>query len=127
MTTKKFITQLTILLSFLLLLLFILHSFTLFQPYWDLSVLSMIFYVVLSVFMFLLGKKTAANQNVNDFSQVVFGSIIGKMFLTVVLVVMYFEIAKPADQYFLLPFFLIYLTFTAFETYFMMKLSKLKR
>ncbi|MFT5909730.1 MAG: hypothetical protein ACI9XO_001246 [Paraglaciecola sp.] len=76
--------------------------------------------------MFVLGKKTAASQNVNDFSQVVFGSIIGKMFLTVFLVVAYFEVQQPQDSHFLIPFFLIYLAFTIFETAFMMKLSKVK-
>ena len=112
---------------FTLFLLFILHSFPLFQPYWDLSILSLAFYILLSIFMFILGKKTAGNKNVNDFSQVVFGSIIGKMLLTVVLVVVYFKLKQPDNQHFLLPFFLIYLVFTAFETSFMMKLSKLKR
>lgn len=127
MTTKKFTAQLISLVSLLLLSLFILHSFPLIQPYWDLSLLSIGFYTILSILMFLLGKKTANNENINDFSQVVFGSIIGKMFLTVFLVVAYFEIKQPINSHFLLPFFLIYLAFTVFETAFMMKLSKTKK
>lgn len=127
MTTKKFTAQLLSLVSILFLSLFILHSFPLIQPYWDLSILSIVFYTILSILMFLLGKKTANNENINDFSQVVFGSIIGKMFLTVLLVVAYFEMTQPIDRYFLLPFFLIYLAFTIFETAVMMKLSKSKK
>lgn len=127
MTTKKFTAQLLSISFLTLLALSIFHSFPSFQPYWDLSILSLIFYILLSIIMFVFGSKTANNKNVNDFSQVVFASIIGKMFLTVVLVVIYFEIKKPVDQYFLLPFFLVYLAFTIFETSFMMKLSKLKR
>ena len=127
MTTKKFTAQLFTLISFLLLLLFGLHSFPIFQPYWDLSLLSLAFYTILSIIMFLFGNKTAANQNTNDFFQVVIGSIIGKMFLTVLLVVAYFEVKKPQDSHFLIPFFVIYLAFTVFETAFMMKLSKVKQ
>ena len=127
MTTKKFTTQLVTLIFILLLLLFVLHSFPLFHPYWDLSLLSLCFYTILSIVMFVFGNKTTTNQNVNDFSQVVFGSIIGKMFLTVLLVVSYFEVKQPQDRHFLIPFFLIYLAFTIFETAFMMKLSKAKQ
>jgi len=126
MTTRKFYAQLSRVSLMLLVVLFLIHSFPPFANYWDVSIISMIFYILLSIVMFYFGKNTAGNANKNDFSRVAFASIFGKMMLTVVLVVIYFKIKQPANQNFLLPFFLIYLVYTVFETAFMMKLAKIK-
>ena len=96
MTTQKFYVQLLTLSGILLIVLFFLHSFPS-ADYLDLSLISVLFYAVLSIIMFHLGKKTAMHANKNDFSRVAFGSTFFKMMLTVVLVFIYFKIKQEAS------------------------------
>jgi len=57
---------------------------------------------------------------------VVLGFTVGKMLISVLVIFAYIQLAQPAGKLFILPFFGIYLAFTAYETYFMMKLGKTK-
>ncbi len=80
-------------------------------------------FIVLSMFMFVLGKKSAYDENKSLFLSMSIFLGATKMLIAVVLVVGYSFWQKPSGQGFVIPFFLIYLCFTIFETYFMMKLS----
>ncbi len=80
-------------------------------------------FIVLSMLMFVLGKKTAHDENKGLFLSMSIFLGATKMLVAVVLVVGYSYWSKPSGQGFVIPFFLIYLCFTIFETYFMMKLS----
>ena len=126
MSLKNFITQIVGLSIFLLAALFLLHSFSPFSSYWDISLLSLVFFTALSFLMFYFGLSTSENEDKNAFTRVALLSTAGKMMLSVVLVVIYFEIRQPEDRNFLVPFFIVYLCFTIFETSFMMKLAKKK-
>ena len=80
-------------------------------------------FILFSIFMFILGKWAALDRNQKLFiSMSVFlgGS---KMLFSVAWVVTYMTLYQPEGQGFVIPFFLVYLCFTVYETYFMMKLS----
>jgi hypothetical protein len=50
-----------------------------------------------------------------------------KMALCLFVIVGYFKLAEPSSKMYAIPFLIVYLIFTIFETYFMMKLSKVKK
>lgn len=126
MNARIFYIQLLILTLLVGLGLFFLNRLPQLQSHAVLSWLSLAFFTGLSVMMFYAGRNSAQSDNKNNFTNVVLGFTIGKMFFTIMVIYAYVQLVKPEGKLFVLPFFGIYLIFTAFETYFMMKLGKTK-
>lgn len=80
--------------------------------------------MVLTLSMFFLGSKTAKSSNKGLFTAVVLGFTFGKIFLSLFTVIGYFKLGNPSSKLFLLPFFIVYLIFTIFETYLMMQIGQ---
>lgn len=55
---------------------------------------------------------------------VILGATFGKIFFSLFLVIIYNHIAQPSSKVFIIPFFIVYLIFTIFETYLMMQLGQ---
>ena len=64
------------------------------------------------------------NDNKNTFIGLMYAYMGGKMFLSVVLIMLYYFYVEPETKLFILPFFVVYLIFTIFESYFLMKLNE---
>jgi len=126
MDAKLFYIQLLILSLLVGIGLFFLNRVPQLETHALLSWLSLAFFVSLSILMYYSGKRGAQSENKNDFTNVVLGFTIGKMFIAILVIYAYIQLTQPAGKLFILPFFGIYLIFTAFETYFMMKLGKTK-
>ena len=90
-----------------------------------LSWLSMGFFFLLSLLMFLTGNATARSENRNMFTSAVLGFVFGKMALSLLIVIIYTKEQEPDSKYFILPFFLVYLIYTVFETWFLTRLGRL--
>ncbi|MCB0707682.1 MAG: hypothetical protein KDC34_20340 [Saprospiraceae bacterium] len=91
-----------------------------------LSWLSLGFFFLLSVLMYWTGLVTSRSENKNMFTAAVLGFVFGKMALSLMIVVIYTKEVQPESKYFILPFFLVYLVYTVFETYFLIRLGKQK-
>lgn len=126
MSRQNFFKQLGVLSIALILLLFLLHAFTAFKAFQVLSWLSLGLFILLSIGMYFGGYQAAMSDNKHTFTNAVLGFTIGKMVLSVIVILTYNELAQPESKLFLIPFFVIYVIFTVFETYFMMKLGKMK-
>ncbi len=87
---------------------------------------SLAMFIPLSIGMFFLGHKAANSENKFFFHNLIILTIFVKMFLSVIVLLMYKKIFHPETKNFTLPFFLVYFIFTIFETYFMVKLAQLK-
>lgn len=124
MTSKDFFLQLSILSVLAAVGLFLINRLPQVQPHAVLSWLSLLFFMVLSALVFFSGRRSAANANKNAFTNTVLGFTMAKMLACAVIVVAYHKIVQPESKWFLLPFFVTYLVFTAFETYWMMKLAR---
>ncbi len=124
METKTFYTQLSLVTIFTVLSLLGMHTFPQVAAYAPFSWICIGFFVVFSVLIYTLGKRTAVSEDRNAFSRLALGSIGGKMFLSVFLVMLYYQLAQPESKFFLLSFFIVYLVYTIFETYVLMRLSK---
>lgn len=65
------------------------------------------------------------NRNKNDFSRLVLGFTGFKMMFSVALVFIYQAVAEPTSRWFVIPFLIIYILYTIFETYFLMRLGRM--
>ncbi|MBK6905108.1 MAG: hypothetical protein IPH04_20460 [Saprospirales bacterium] len=73
-----------------------------------------------------MGKKLAASENRNALHPIRHERHFFKMLLSMSVLVVYLKFAAPESKYFILPFLTVYLAFTVFETYFLMKIAKIK-
>ncbi len=125
MEQRQFFLQLLLTTAIAALVTWGMHQAPRLQPYWLLSTLSLGGFTLLSVVMYYAGRKAAYSSNKHDFTNIIMGFTMGKMALAFMLIFAYLKLAEPTDKIFILPFFVIYLIYTIFETYFMMKLSRL--
>ncbi len=126
MNKRRFFFQLVMLTILLTGIVLFLQIFSIFKASFGFSIISVGFFSLLSVVMFFTAAKAAVNKDKNAFTRLIMIFTLGKMLLTVVLVVTYQMIVKPHGVYFVIPFFLAYIVFTIFETIFLTKLGKIK-
>lgn len=126
MNRRKFSFQLVLLTVVLTVVVLFLQNIPVFNADTGFSLISIGFFFFLSLGMFLIGAKAAMSKDKNAFTRLIILFSMGKMFLTVVLVIVYKLVTKPESVYFMIPFFGIYIAYTIFETIFMTKLGKVK-
>ena len=105
-------------------ILSILHCMTNLKEHYAISLMSIVFFVVLSILVYIVGLKAVQNSNIHTFTSVIIAFVFGKMLFSVVFIVVYHQIAMPKSNLFLIPFFIAYLFYTIFETHFMIQLGK---
>ena len=91
--------------------------------YMPLSYAAIALFTAISLFVYFLSERAAKMKNKNFFMQIVMINTMIKMFSSVVLVIGYHMYIKPHTTKFIVPFILIYIIFSIYETYFMMKQS----
>lgn len=95
-----------------------------FAPYAPVTWMSIVFFTVFSIAVHFFGNKAAQSENKNDFIRFIMMVIMGKLFLSIFLVVGYVYAVQPANRLVVLPFIPVYIVYTVFETKFLMKLAK---
>ncbi len=125
MSTAQFFTQLGITICITAAILFGLFTLPQIEPYQLFGWASLTGFVAITIIMFFFGRKAALHENKTIFTSSVLVFTMSKMFLSIIIIFGYQKLALPEDNFFIAPFFTIYFLFTAFETYFMMKLSKI--
>ena len=125
MSQRSFFIQLGALSLVTAILIFFLNRLPRLQAYSLLSWISLGAFIALCILMYLAGYRAALSDNKNDFTNAVLGFTVGKMFLAILVIFGYSQLANPPDKLFIIPFFAIYLIYTIFETYFMMKLGRM--
>ncbi len=126
MSYRNFFTQLGGVSLGTFLLVFLINQIPQFQPFQVFSYLSCIGFILFSSLMFFLTHRAALSADKNLFLQQVMATTFIKMLFCIIIVIGYFKLAMPPTKMYAVPFLIIYLIFTIFETYFMMKLSKIK-
>ena len=127
MNHRNFFIQLTIISLVSFLILFLLNKLPQFAPFQTFSYLSCISFILFSAMMYFLAYRAALSSDKNLFLQQVLLTTSAKMALCIFVIVGYFKLADPISKMYAIPFLIIYLIFTIFETYFMMKLSNVKK
>ncbi len=88
-----------------------------------LSVYGFVFMALTSWFYLYKLMKAANSTNKNIFIQTVMVNIFVKMVSILMIVVIYYKIYNPKDKVIIIPFLVIYLLYSVFETYFSYKLA----
>ena len=83
-------------------------------------------FLLLTVMMFFQARKAANSENRNTFTTVLMGFTLLKLLLVMAFLLGYYFLFEPLSKGFAVPVLLVYLGFTAFELYFMLKLSRIK-
>ena len=86
--------------------------------------ISIAFFTVLALGVFYLSERAAKMNSKNFFMQIVMINTMLKMFGAVAVVIGYFYLTKPSTTKFIVPFLIVYILFTIFDAYFMMKQSR---
>ncbi len=126
MSTKQFFLQLLLSSVVSISLVFGLSLAMDISDYFDLSWMTLIFFIFLSIVIFYLGKNASKSKNQFLFMNIIVMNMFVKMLLSFAIILMYVQLKEPENKLFVVPFFIIYFIFTAFETYFMTKQSKVK-
>ena len=127
MPTSTFFRQLIILSIVTALALLGINQLEVLHPYRLFSWISLTFFILLTLAMFFTGLLTAKSKNQNAFMGTILGFTFAKIVLSFAVVLGYHQIYQPSSKAFVIPFFITYLVYTAFETWFMMKLGQQKR
>lgn len=127
MPKRSFYNQLVGLSLGIAVLLLVLGFIPLFQIDISVSWISLLFFILFTVVVFYVAENAALSSNPHTFTSVIMGVVIGKMFFSIIIILVYIKLMNPESRYFLLPFFIIYFSFTIFELHFMTKLGKIKR
>ena len=127
MNLRPFLTLLTATTAVVLFLNLILRQFFgTFVQYSSVTWWSLALFIPLSIGMYFLGQRASNSENKMLFHNLIIVTIFAKMFLSVIVLLIYKKIFHPETKNFTLPFFLVYFIFTIFETYFMVKLAQKK-
>ncbi|MEL6718170.1 MAG: hypothetical protein AAFP82_05595 [Bacteroidota bacterium] len=92
--------------------------------YTSISWISALVFTFINVSMYFAGYSTAGSRNKGKFISIFMGFTLLKMLLAVCIILLYIQHYNPSTNLFVFPFFLLYLIYTAFEIWFMMKLGK---
>ena len=87
-----------------------------------------IVYVFLSILLFIVVGIAGTSKNVESPAEslkIVLGAMLVKFFMSLMLILVYVLFAKPENAIFIVPFFLLYPIYTAFEVHFLTKISKI--
>lgn len=94
------------------------------SKYIDLSILSMVLFLVFSIFLYLVALQFVDHPNKFLFGNIILASTFVKIVMSVIFVFVYFYFSNPSSKVFILPFFVIYLIFTVFETIFLVQINQ---
>jgi hypothetical protein len=126
MSPKPFFLQLTGLTLLAAGIVVLLNTLPQLEEHYPLGWISLGIFFFLTVLMYFAGRQAAGSANKNDFTSVVLAFTLGKLFVIILAVFGYSQLREPETNFFILPFFSMYLIYTIFETYVMMKLGKAK-
>ncbi len=125
MTAKAFYLQLAMVTLIAAATAYGINTFPQFADVQPIAWISLGIFVLLSVVMYYAGRKAAFSDNKHDFTNVSLGVTVGKIFIAILFILGYNQLMQPDSRFFIIPFFLMYLIYTIFETYIMMKLGRL--
>lgn len=99
------------------LLFFIVKLFLPVGPYFDFLNYSILFFLVFTAAVYLLGELATRKKAKNMFIYMIMINVLFKLVAGFVFVYLYAQSNQPSDTYFILPFLWVYLVFLIFETY----------
>ncbi len=125
MTDNRFFTWLSLLTTALVAISVIVHRFPAMTEGLPLSLVSIGFFGGLCLVAHIFGKRSSVSKNKNLLTQLIIVLVFVKLISSLVLVMAYDQIYHPQTNFFVLPFFFIYIVYTVFEVYVLTKANQL--
>jgi len=91
---------------------------------WPLSWIAIAFFTLLSILIFYFGDRSAKSDDKYMFVRIILMNVMFKIIACFGLVAIYYKLYNPSSRFFVLPFLMVYLIFTVFETYCLIRQSK---
>ncbi|NNF34416.1 MAG: hypothetical protein HKN68_09930 [Saprospiraceae bacterium] len=124
MTERAFYTQLFYVTLVSIGLLIPCYLFLPIRPFMSLGIIGLVFFVLLSIFVFKLSLKVAESKDLNAFTRLIMYNLMIKLFMSIFIVLIYYKVVEPTERLFILPFIVIYLIFTIFEAMFLSRQAR---
>ena len=125
MSIKSFLVNLVLVTAGAALLLAGLHFYApQARMHGQFAVATIVLFVLVCGGLFFAGSSAARAQNKHAFTNLVSVSVFGKMVLAIGFLLLYQQVAKPQNEWFVGIFLLCYIVYTGFEVWFMTKLAK---
>jgi hypothetical protein len=125
MSSKSFYIFLTLTVLLTVGILFL--SFSLFpalSAYANIGWISLVLFVNITFLIFFLAKRAIDSTRKMLFSNVTMGFVLFKMLMSLMIIGAYKVLTHPTSNLFIIPFFIVYITFTIFETYMMLSMTR---
>lgn len=122
-THRNFIIQLSLCLVLTIVVILLMNTQSVFSNHQFLSWFSAVIFVGISIAAYIFGLKSANSRNKNDFINLIIILIAAKMLICLFTVWLYQIFVEPESKLFVIPFFIIYLIFTSFEMYMLIRLG----
>lgn len=119
MPTQKFILYLILTNVLCALCYYILSLFIALSSYTNFFLISLGFFTLYNIFVFIMGRMAIKSKVRNLFVYLVLYNVLIKLLLSFLIVFIYVKQFAPQNKSFLIPFLLAYLVFTVYETYFL--------
>lgn len=127
MESSAFFKQLSIISFVLIIFILALSYLGPFNDILPISYASLAFFVILSVAVFYLGNAAARSSDKNRLTQLIIILVFFKLFSCLFIIIAYDRMFQPQSNYYVLPFFLIYIVFTIFEVNMLTKANRLSQ
>lgn len=125
MNQKRYMGRLSVMTAVILLICYLLNAkFPQIVP-WDFMLITIAMFFLLSMGVFYLGVKAAMSKDSNAFTRLIMIFTFGKLFLSALLVIVWFKLKAPESVLFVVPFFATYIIYTIFETNTLTHLGKI--
>ena len=119
MPLKKFIKNLLLSSLFALALLVATHFIIDVLEHLTFVVSSYLFFVVFCIFIYWMGQRSTQSRAGEYFLYIIVINVFVKLIASFLMVFIYAKYAEPDNKWFVIPFLIVYLVFTVFETYFL--------
>lgn len=96
------------------------------KPFIGLGYVAMVYFTTLSVLIYYLSRRLGTHENPYLLLYLTYAVILFKLASSVVIVYAFKRHYHPDTRYFVLPFIVVYILFTIFETAYMAKSGRLK-
>ncbi len=123
MPFKKFLAQLGTVTLFAAFVVLLLHLSQRLAVNALLSWVAIAFYSLFCLCVYALAMWASRLPQPQLFTGLTLLTTVGKMGLSVIVVAIYYQAVLPTERLFVIPFLVVYVIYTVFDTYFMMKLS----
>lgn len=123
MKTKKFLFRWSLVTLIAVSVVGWLLQLELFENFALFSWICLAFFSITNFLLFFVARKAAQSPNKNTFTNILMGVTFVKLMISGVLVVFYNQFADPESKFFLIPFFGLYMWYTAYEVVFLMEIG----